>query len=183
MLDASELQQLPVHQQVLAFSRAYLDASHSLCQRLCASADSANYADGAVVMSLAFHSLELLFKGGILKADPREQFSGKSGHNLTVLSRRFFTLYPKKEFQFEVPFRSELVEPVEPLPEEELAALRAYVREQALKMPQDQRHRYPTDVAGKPWDGIFGFDPHMFQITVSGLQEVYARILPDLKAD
>lgn len=176
MLNASELQCLPVHGQLLAFARSYLDAAEVLCEKLFLTADSANYADGAVVMSLAFHSLELLFKAGILKAHPLEQFSGKSGHDLTALSGRFFKLYPERDFQFEVPFRYELPEPVEPMPEVELAALRAYAREQERRMPQDQRHRYPIGVDGQPWDGIFGFEPRMFLATLQNLQQAYARI-------
>ncbi|MBE2245451.1 MAG: hypothetical protein IAE86_22065 [Burkholderiaceae bacterium] len=182
ILNASELQRLPIHGQLLAFARSYLAAAEVLCERLSATEDSANYADGAVVMSLAFHSLELLFKAGILKAEPLEQFSGKSGHDLTALSARFFKLYPTRDFQFEVPFRYELAEFVEPMREEELVALRAYAREQERCMPQDQRHRYPIDIDGKPWNGIFGFEPHTFLAMLQDLQKAYARIHPQLNA-
>lgn len=176
MLNASKLQCLPVHAQLLAFACSYLDAAEALCERICATEEGANYADGAVVMSLAFHSIELLFKAGILKAQPLEQFAGRSGHDLTTLSARFFKLYPKRDFQFEVPFRYELAQPFEPMPEEELAALRAYARNQEHHMPQDQRHRYPIGIDGKPWDGIFAFEPRIFLATLQELQRTYARI-------
>lgn len=182
MLNATSLQCLPVHGQLLAFARSYLDAAIALGERLCTTAKGASYADGAVVMSLAFHSLELLFKAGILKAQPLEQFSGKSGHDLAALSSRFFNLYPKRDFQFDVPFGYELAKPVEPMTQAELVALEAYARGQERRMPQDQRHRYPIGIDGTPWDGIFGFEPHMFLTTLQELQQVYARILPQLNA-
>lgn len=182
MLNASELQSLPVHGQLLAFARSYLEAAEALCERLSATTEGSNFADGAVVMSLAFHSLELLFKAGILKAHPNEQFAGRSGHDLTALSGRFFKFYPKREFQFNVPFGYELAKPVEPMAEQELAALRAYARERESRMPQDQRHRYPIGVDGKPWNGVFGFEPLMFLATLQELQKAYARIHPQLSA-
>lgn len=182
MLNFSDLQQRPVHEQLFTFADAYLDSAEVLCLRLCSQEQPATYAHGAVIMSLAFHSLELLFKAGILKAAPGEKFSGKSGHDLTALSAHFFKLYPCKDFQFELPFRFELAEPVEPLSEEELVALRAYVRERENQMPLDQLHRYPVGVNGKSWEGIFGFEPHMFLQTLRDLKDIYNRIRPVLNS-
>lgn len=145
-------------------------------------AKESNYAHGAVVMSLSFHSLELLFKGGIMIRCPNEKFSGRSGHDLDALSNRFFKLYPKKEFQFEVPFRHEFPEVVGEMPAEELSALRAYVEEYSRRVPEDQRHRYPIDIEGNTWEGAFGFEPNMFLVTLKELQSVYARIIPLLNA-
>ncbi|SEG17102.1 hypothetical protein [Nitrosomonas ureae] len=176
MLYFSELQQLPVHKQMLAFSGAYLDSAEVLCNSLCSDKERANYAHGSVVMSLAFHSLELFFKGCILRSFPAEQFSGKAGHDLDALSKRFFKLYPKKEFQFEVPFRHETPEIVGEMASNELAQLLAYIEEHKRKAPEDQRHRYPTSVSGKTWDGAFGFEPNSFLVTLRELQQVYAHI-------
>ena len=182
MLHFSDLQQQPVHEQLLAFAGAYMDSSEMLCESLCSDVEQANYAHGAVVMSLAFHSLELFFKSAILRLEPEEQFGGKAGHDLDDLSKRYFRLYPKKEFQFEVPFRREMPVVVGGMAAEELAALRAYVEERDRRMPEDQRHRYPTGIDGKTWDGAFGFEPNMFLVTLRELQHAYARVRPLLNA-
>jgi hypothetical protein len=174
MLYSFDLQRLPVCEQLLTFAKANLDAAETLCTRLCSEKDGAGYADGAVVMSLTFHSLELFFKGGILKLHPDEQFGGRSGHDLDSLSKRYFNLYPKQEFQFEVPFRREFPEVLGEMTTEELTALRAYIEDQNRKTPEDQRHRYPIGTDGKTWEGAFGFEPTTFLETLRGLQRAYA---------
>ena len=179
MLHFSDLQQQAVHVQLLAFADAYLDSAEVLCVRLCSNPERATYAHGAVAMSLAFHSLELFFKAGILRLHPEEQFGGRSGHDLDALAKRFFRLYPKKEFKFDVPFRRELPEVVVGINEDELAALRAYMEERGRQVPEDQRHRYPIDVEGTPWkEANFGFEPNIFLGTLRELQAVYARLRP-----
>lgn len=178
MLHFSDLQRQPLHVQMLSFAGAYLDAAEVQCGSLCRGAESANYAHGAVIMSLTFHSLELFFKAGILKLFPEEQFAGKSGHDLDALSNRFFKLHPKKEFQFEVPFRNETPEAVDEMSSDELAALRAYAEEHNKRVPEDQLHRYPIDVQGKSWEGVFGFEPNSFMRVLKELQYVYARVRP-----
>lgn len=176
MLHFSDLQRQPVHEQLFAFAGAYLDSAEALCESLCSDVEHANYAHGAVVMSLAFHSIELFFKGSILQLDPGAQFGGKSGHDLDALSDRYLKLYPKKEFRFEVPFGRDIPEAVGGMAAEELAALRAYMEERIRRMPEDQRHRYPTGTDGKTWDGLFGFEPNMFLVTLRELQNDYARV-------
>jgi hypothetical protein len=175
MFTFSELQQKPVPEQLLAFSCAYLDSAELLCGKLCTDTAHANYAHGAAIMSLAFHSVELFLKGCVLKREPDEQFGGKSGHDLDSLSKRYSKLYPKREFQFEIPFRRN-VPVAEGMAAEEFAELFAYVQEHSKKFSEDQRHRYPTGIDGKTWDGVFGFEPNSFLITLKELQNAYARI-------
>ncbi|MBK7237951.1 MAG: hypothetical protein IPI02_20915 [Sterolibacteriaceae bacterium] len=182
MLHFSDLQRQPVPAQLIAFASAYLDSAVTVCEQLCARAHEANYAHGAVVMSLSFHSLELLFKGGILTVCADAQFGGRSGHDLDALSKRFFKLYPKKDFQFDVPFRREFPEVIGEMPAEEIAALRAYAEDCSRRVPEDQRHRYPIDIEGNTWDGAFGFEPNMFLSTLKELQGVFARVIPLLRA-
>lgn len=183
MLHFSDLQQQPVHMQLLAFADANVDSALALCERLSSKPETATYAHGAVVMSLTFHSLELFFKAGILKVHPQEQFRGRSGHDMEALSKRFFRLYPKKEFQFDVPFGREPVDVDGGLTNEELVALRAFIEERDRQVPEDQRNRYPIDVEGKPWrEANFGFEPNMFLATLLELHAVYARLRPLLGA-
>jgi len=183
MLHFSDLQQQATHVQLLAFSAAYLDSAAALCERLCLTPSDTNYAHGAVVMSMAFHSLELFFKAGIVKLQPQERFAGRSGHDMDTLAKRFFRLYPKKEFQFEVPFGHEVPEVVGGIAGDELAVLRAFVEERKRQVPEDQRHRYPIDVEGQPWQHAnFGFEPNSFLGTLRELQNVYAHLQPLLRA-
>ena len=183
MLHFSGLQQQPVHVQLLVFAEANLDSALVLCDRLSAEPEDATFAHGAVVMSLAFHSLELFFKAGILKLHPQEQFHGRSGHDMEALSKRFFRLYPKKEFQFDVPFGSEPVDVVGGLTNEELVALRAFIEQRKRQVPEDQRNRYPIDVEGKPWqEANFSFEANMFLKSLQELRDVYARLRPLLAA-
>ncbi|HLX81917.1 MAG TPA: hypothetical protein VKS43_15170 [Burkholderiales bacterium] len=182
MLHFSDLQRQPLHVQLLSFAGAYLDSAETLCLNLCRKARSSNYAHGAVVMSLTFHSLELFFKAGIVKVLPKERFAGKAGHDLDALSKRFFKLYPKKEFQFEVPFRDEPAVVVGGLSSDELATLRSHAKDYKRRVPEDQRHRYPTDGYGKSWQGAFGFEPNSFVPELIELQRVYARVRPLLCA-
>lgn len=183
MLHFSELQRQPLHAQVLSFGGAYLDAAELQCASLCQNVETANYAHGAVVMSLTFHSLELFFKAGILKLFPEEKFFGGSGHDLDGLSRRFFRLYPKREFQFEVPFRNELPVKADGMFVDELKKIRAYAVEYRRETPEDQRHRYPVDAHGKSWRGVSGFEPHSFMSCIIELQTVYGRLRPLLETD
>lgn len=182
MLNFSDVQQHSVPGQLLTFAEAYLDAAEVLCKSLCADMRHANYAHGAVVMSLAFHSLELFFKGCILMSHSGEQFAGRSGHDLDALSKRYFKLYPKKEFQFDVPFRRETPEVIGGIAEEKRAEILAHISKQKNKMPEDQRHRYPTGVDGKAWDGVFGFEANSFLVTLRELEDVYSRVRPLLDA-
>ena len=181
MLHFSNLQRQPLQAQMLSFAGAYLDAAEAQCANLCRNAENANYAHGAVVMSLTFHSLELFFKAGILKLFPEEQFAGKSGHDLDALSKRFYKLYPKKEFQFEVPFRNELLEAIGGMSSDKLTAIRGYAEEYKKDVPEDQRHRYPIDVHGRSWEGVFGFKPNSFMPVLKDLQSVCARVRPLLE--
>lgn len=174
MLHFSDLQQRSVPEQLFAFAEAYLDSAEILCEKLYAKTEDSSYAHGSVVMSLAFHSLELFFKSGILRMHPDEQFAGRTGHDLDMLSKRYFKLYPKKEFQFELPFRSEFHESIGFMTSEELDALRALVEKHKSRAPEDQRHRYPIGIDGKTWKGAFGFSPHMFLATLVEMRNAFS---------
>jgi hypothetical protein len=175
MYPFSDLQQQAVPEQLLMFSAAYLDSSEVLCEKLCSGVTNANYAHGAAIMSLAFHSVELFLKACILKREPNEQFGGKNGHDLDALSKRYSKLYPKQEFQFEIPFRRN-TPIVKGMAAEEFAELLAYAQEHNMKISEDQRHRYPTRIDGKTWDGDFAFEPNLFLATLLELQNAYTRI-------
>lgn len=92
MLHFSDLQCMPIPEQLFAFSDAYLQSADILCATLCNSVDRATYAHGAVIMSLTFHALELFLKAAILQKAPMEVFGGRMGHDLDHLYKRYSDL-------------------------------------------------------------------------------------------
>ncbi len=55
-------------------------------------------------------------EAAILEKVPKEQFCGKTGHDLESLGKRYAKLYPGKKFAFEVPFGTEETKLVNPDP-------------------------------------------------------------------
>lgn len=67
-----------------------------------------------------------------------------------------------------MPFRYEISEVIGGMAVNKLVELRTHIEERKKNVSKDQRHRYPTDVDGKPWDGAFGFEPtHFWLLFVS----------------
>jgi hypothetical protein len=88
LLHFSEMQTQTVPAQPTTYASAYLDSARVLCEKICSDDQPVNYAHGAVVMSLTFHSLELFFKGAIVRLSPEERFGGRAGHDLDMLADR-----------------------------------------------------------------------------------------------
>ena len=178
MLMLNDLQRRPLAERFLVHARANLEAALTLTAALAENSAEATFADGAVTMSLAFHSVELFLKGAILTALPNESFKAK-GHDIEQLERRYRNLYPSKPFRFDIPFRRRAAELVDPDPdlERELAAEMEKLRRQ---MPQDQLLRYPADRDGVAWEHVapmaFGYDPVAFLSTLNRLRGDYARV-------
>jgi hypothetical protein len=145
-----------------AFSDAYLDSAERLCKVLKRSTRKATYERGAVVLYLAFHSVELFLKGSILSKCPDEKLS----HNLENYFKRYNNLYPGKRFRFDLPFKTEYTgfEPheVEKIKKE--------------LPPQDQIHKYPTDRDGNEWRDPFAFEPISFLKVIEQLKSDFKRI-------
>lgn len=169
MLHFSDLQCMPIPEQLFAFSDACLQSADILCATLCSSVDRTTYAHGAVIMSLTFHALELFLKAAILQEAPMEEFRGPSGHDLDLLYKRYSDLYPSKVMHFYIPFKRELPD-IKELDPQVAKELLAYVRELNKTMPVDQFHRYPISVKGEAWEGAFGFESQSFSKTLQDLK-------------
>ena len=100
------------------------------------------------MLYLTAHAVELFLKGAILRRAPDERFS----HDLEHLRNRYRKLYPTKEFQFEMPFVTNNSGASK--------AQKKLIKE--LITPVDQLYRYPQDKDGKPWPGIYAFEPNSF---------------------
>jgi hypothetical protein len=172
MVHFSEIESLHASLQFLAFSEAYLYSAARLCAVLAASPAESTYPRGAIVLSLSFHGIELFLKAAILEKVPDEQFGGKAGHDLELLGKRYVNLYPGKKFTFEFPFRTEEIDLVDPDPRV-VKELKIFIAVHKRAAPADQLNRYPRDTEGKPWNGIYAFEPNSFSaVIVKARQDV-----------
>lgn len=175
MAHFSEIESLRASLQFLVFSEAYLESAGRLCSALAASPAESSYPRGAVVLSLTFHSIELFMKAAILEKVPTEQFSRNVGHDLDHLHKRYANLYPGKKYALEIPFDDEEVILVNSDPRI-LGELKLQIAEHKRATPADQLHRYPRDIEGNPWEGIFSFEASSFADVISKAQEDIARL-------
>lgn len=175
MVHFSEIESLSASLQFLAFSDAYLESAGQLCGALAASPAESTYPKGSVVLSLTFHGIELFLKAAILEKVPTEQFRGNVGHNLDALHKRYADLYCGKEYAFEVPFRDEEIALVNPDPRI-LEELKLQIAKHKRATPADQLHRYPRNIEGNQWEGIFSFEASSFVGIIATVQENIARL-------
>ncbi|MBW2569261.1 MAG: hypothetical protein JRE47_07785 [Deltaproteobacteria bacterium] len=175
MVHFSEIESLRASLQFLAFSEAYLYSAAHLCAALAASPTESSYPRGAVVLSLSFHGIELFLKAAILEKVLDEQFCGKAGHDLEFLGKRYANLYPGKKFSFEIPFGTEEIELVNPDPRV-IEELNLFMAEHKRATPADQLNRYPRDIEGKPWYGIYAFEPNTFAAVIAKAQQDMTRL-------
>jgi hypothetical protein len=169
MLHFSDIQHKPIPDQLLAFSNANLESADFLCMSICNATETATYAHGAVVMSLTFHALELFLKAAILRKAPTESFSGRAGHDLEHLYKRYSNLYPGAAMQFSMPFRRKGPD-TSTLDPQVAKELLTYIDKQRKAMPEDQLHRYPINVEGEEWQALLAFEPHSFSNTLKTLK-------------
>jgi hypothetical protein len=128
-----------------------------------------------VVLSLAYHGVELFLKAAILNESANEQFGGKAGHNLENLGERYAALYPSSEFAFEIPFRTGKID-FGNLDTRVAAEFQAVVAGLNQLACPDQVHRYPRDTRGNPWQGPCALEASSFVRVISGVEEDIARL-------
>lgn len=169
MVVESDLASLSVPLQFLSFSDAYLDSASRLCTVLKRSHGKSNYARGSVVLYLTFHSIELFLKGAILERNPKEKLIN---HDIQVLSNRYNNLYQGKKFELHAPFISrDKVNLSDLYSPEDVEEVESYIKEIEWMNPLDQRHRYPRNLEGQPWDGLVGFEPESFLVEIKKLKK------------
>ena len=175
MVHFLEIGSLHTSMQFLSFSEAYLYSAAHLCSVLVASPSESTYPRGAVVLSLTFHGIELFLKAAILEKVSDEQFKGNSGHDLEQLSKRYTNLYPGKKLAFEIPFRTEEADLVDPDPRV-VEELKTFITEHKNATPADQINRYPCDTEGRTWNGIYAFEPTTFSSVITKVQQDVTRL-------
>lgn len=175
----SDLASLSIPQRFLSFSNAYLDSASRLCTVLKRSPRQSNYARGSVVLHLTFHAIELFLKSAILERKPNENLGH---HDIRALSKRYKKLYPGKKYEFHGPFIDEDASAPsnddlsDILGPQNVEGVRAFLKECTRKNPWDQRHRYPRNQTGQPWEGAVGFEPWSFLLTIEKLKADIAHL-------
>jgi hypothetical protein len=158
-----EIDRSPIPDQFIAFSEAYLDSASRLCKILKLSTRKRSYPRGAVVLFLTFHSIELFLKAAILLKYPKD----KLHHNVERLMGRYKELYPEKQFDFEIPFKTEYIgfEPSHKKPAPPM---------------QDQLSRYPIGKNYETWPGAIAFEPESFLSIIESLQIDFHRLKEEI---
>lgn len=164
MVVESEIASLSMPRQFLIFSDAYLDSASHLCAVLKRSPRKLNYARSSVVLSLAFHAIELFLKAAILEKASQENVGS---HDVQALNKRYRKLYPGIPYVFRAPFISRDQADFTDLFSPE--GMREF-QDKRKKNPWDQRHRYPRNRQGQTWNGDVGFEPVSFLIDLKKLK-------------
>jgi len=175
MVVESDLASLSIPLKFLSFSDAYLDSASRLCTVLKRSPRKSNYARGSVVLYLMFHAIELFLKGAILERKPNEKLGN---HHIQGLSNRYDNLYKGKKYKFHAPFISsgDKADFSEFFSPEDIEQIRIYIKKSEKKNPLDQRHRYPGNREGQPWDGAIGFEPESCLVEIKKLKADIAQL-------
>ena len=123
----------------------------------------ANFHRGQAVLWLAFHATELLLKGCIGSIAPQ---SVENTHSLEDLMDIFSKHFPS--IPFDLPFD---VVDLTGDPDGNMFGSKMY------RILHEQL-RYPTNRTGVPWDkdGVRGFDPLLFSVTLQRLRGDIERI-------
>jgi hypothetical protein len=169
---SEEFAHLPEWDRYFWLSRAYTEASCTLCESMVAGDFTAQYSSSRVILHLMRQGIELFLKGAIFRATGKRP---SQTHNLAILVADYSREYPGPLFHFEVPERFQTNPSLDLFPEialEEHATL-------------DQRHRYPSDRKGRSFLAPEIFDPsQVFEEvdtlsgTLSAIEWAHIRPLP-----
>lgn len=171
MLHSSEMDCLSVPDQYFSLARSYLEGSRVLCEAMVNDDYTPQYSNSRVILHLCRHAIELFLKGAISKARNRQP---PKTHNLVNLVGEYELALPGENFRFEVPFGVEALGNLALFPE-----LEALIDEHHKTL--DQRYRYPTDSAGKPFSGVEGFIARSYLSDLARLSKSFLKVELQLK--
>lgn len=162
MIGSWEMSSLSEPKRYFEFSKAYIQASIDVCDRMINDDDRGTWPNASVALMLAAHSVELFLKGAILNKEQKAW-----GHTLEELNSRYHDIYTEKELKFNCPFRTEYIE----ITENEKNSLKN-------KEPQPSiLFRYPVKEHGVEWNGIRGFLPTDFIKILNELSVTYDNLI------
>lgn len=143
-------------------SDAYLDAAENLNAQIASGHLSSSYQRGQVILFLAFHAVELCLKACIMTVNPT---ANPAHHTLHKLADQINSLVP--DLNYCVPFS---IEPVS------LASSELREKMSANAKLAHQKHRYPANNAGDPWQGVSAFSAQLFQQELQDIRSELVRI-------
>lgn len=152
----------PISEQFFYFAEAYLEASSIMCDRIDEEDKVLSYPKSCVILFLAFHAVELFLKAAILYRAPDD----KLHHNIDEIKQRYATLFNDKEFNWNLPFRSDY-SGLEP---DQIESAKKNIE------PRDQVYRYPVNSKRKEWYGVYGFEANSFKSTLNCLKNDFIKL-------
>jgi hypothetical protein len=178
LISYSDMRQLQVPEQLFSYADAYRSSAAVLCRQMKKDASSRTWPNGAVVLVLAAHAVELFLKGALIKRIPAKKVCAYQ-HNLDKLSEKYHSQFPESKFKWDIPFASRLTaaewtkqvrEFIPSLTGAEIKRLR-----DATPAPSIL-YRYPVDKRGWEWHGLYGFEPHSFLVLLDKVKKDFKRI-------
>lgn len=166
MVTDNEIRLLSVSERLFAYADAYLLAATTMCGHMAHGQQSANWPQGAVVLMLSAHSVELFLKGAILARSPTENVWARN-HNLEKLREDYQRCFQEPDFAWDIPFSIECLGEFD---EVEIAQLKGKTPEPSIL------YRYPVQKNAKEWEGCYGFEPHSFSVVLKEVRKAFDRI-------
>lgn len=167
MVTDVELRHLPVPAKLFAYADAYLAAAMTSNRKMTQDEDFCTWPNGAVVLMLAAHSVELFLKGIILQKNPNANVWSHK-HNINRLASAFRTEFVQTSIEWDIPFGG--TDSTESFPDAEIET------PQSETSPPSIRYRYPVNMGGKEWQGLDGFEPHSFLSLLLAVKADFDRI-------
>ncbi|MBN2704784.1 MAG: hypothetical protein JXR23_11305 [Pontiellaceae bacterium] len=174
MIGNWQISDLEHPKQCLELGLANLDASILLCGMMNSKSFPETFHHAKVIMSLAYHGVELFLKYGIGK---KKDGNCPDGHFLLVLKNEYIQLYPEPEFQFEVPFINKYIGFTDEQVEEKIKQVK-----KDKEPPYDQQLRYYRDKNGNQWSGVHGFKPNDYLDHLKELKQTLIGISKKIEA-
>lgn len=170
----SDIQGLPVHEQMFAYAEAYRSAAATHCHHMTTDATSCTWPNGSVVLMLTAHAIELFLKGAILKRSPNAEVG--NSHGIDDLSAAYKLQFPEPSFEWDILMRGGDGYPASFTPEQikEIEALKKLIRDPSIL------YRYPVDKNRKEWPAILGFEPLEFLSKLERAKKDFERIRSQL---
>lgn len=173
----SDIQGLPLHEQMFAYADGYRSAAVAHCRQMIKAPTFFTWPNASAVLMLTAHAIELFLKGAILKRNPAAKKRVLNHHSIDALARDYELSYPEQSFNWDFPFKGCGKYPKGFTKEQvkEIETLKKLIRCPSIL------YRYPADKDGKEWRAILGFEPRSFQFTLKELKADFRRIKRQLK--
>jgi hypothetical protein len=173
MVTDAEVRHMPVPAKLFAYADAYLTAAITSCRKMTLDAGLCTWPNGAVVLMLAAHSVELFLKGAILQKNPAANVWARS-HNIEGLASDFHSEFAQTPIEWDIPFGGTDIlfgtDFPEWLADAEIKALKSDTDHPSI------RYRYPVAKGGTERRGGEGFEPHSFLSLLLGVKADFDRI-------